>query len=145
VRAVLIDTGPLYALAVPSDQYHERAYREWRDLKREHRSVMTPYPTVFETYSLLLRRLTPERAHTWLHATLEQVGLLTPNAQDYHSAALRPTRYRDQAISLYDALLVVLGERLDVPIWTFDADMDVMGAEVWRRASGTNRDENDSR
>ncbi len=132
MRAILVDSGPLYALAIPSDQYHGRAYLEAQKLERSQLTVMTPYPTLFETYSLLLRRLPPERAHQWLHSTTQQVGVLSPEVGDYDSAMLKVMGYKDQALSLYDGLLTVLSERLQVPIWTFDADFDVMGAEVWR-------------
>lgn len=101
-------------------------------MKRERLNVMTPNPTRFETYSLLLRRLTPKRAHARLRTMLGQMGILTPDAQDHHSAAPRLLHYRDQYNSLYDALLAVLGERLNNRIWTFDANFDAMGAEVWR-------------
>lgn len=132
MRAVLVDTGPLYALATSSDQYHARAYAEVRKLEHDRLAVVTSYPTLFETYSLLLRRLLPERAHEWLRVTTQQVGILSPEARDYDGAIRKVMRYQDQTLSLHDGLLAVLGERLGLPIWTFDADFDMMGVEVWR-------------
>jgi predicted nucleic acid-binding protein len=119
-------------LATPSDQYHRRAYTEIQKLERDQLTVMAPYPTLFETYSLLLRRLLSERAHEWLRVTMQQVGTLAPEARDYDSAIRKVMSYQDQKLSLYDGLLAVLSERLELSIWTFDADFDVMGAEVWR-------------
>lgn len=129
---ILVDTGPLYALAVPSDQYYKRAYAEVGKLKQNNLNVVTLYPLIFETYSLLLRRITPAKGHTWLRKTLREVGVLSPNAQDYADAVQKVTAYSDQALSLYDGLLTVMSERLELPIWTFDSDFDVMGANVWR-------------
>lgn len=129
---ILADTGPLYALATPSDQYHERAYTEVGKLRQSSLSVITLYPILFETYSLLLRRLTPARAHQWLEKTLQEVGVLSPSGRDYQDAVQRVAVYSDQTLSLYDGLLAVMSERLELPIWTFDTDFDTMQADVWR-------------
>lgn len=43
-----------------------------------------------------------------------------------------PLRYPDQSITLFDAILAVLSDRLALPIWTFDHHFDVMGSDVWR-------------
>src|SRR2546421_667732 len=43
---VLSDTGPLYALADPSDQYHRRAAGELRRIIKEGRVVAIAYPTL---------------------------------------------------------------------------------------------------
>lgn len=123
--------GPLYALAIPSDQHHERAYMEVKRLRQPRLNVVTLYPILFETYSLLLRRLTPARAQQWVEKTVQEVGMLSPNGQDYRDAVQKVASYSDQ-ISLYDGLLAVMSERLELPIWTFDADFDVMRADVWR-------------
>ena len=95
-------------------------------------NVVTLYPILFETYSLLLRRLTPARAQQWLEKTIQEVGVLSPNAQDYQDAVQKVTSYSDQSFSLYDGLLAAMSGRLEMPIWTFDADFDVMRADVWR-------------
>ena len=127
-----MDTGPLYALAIASDQYHERAYEEVERLRRNNLQVMTLYPIVFEAYSLLLRRMTPARTHEWLEKTLSEVGVLSPSGQDYEDAVRKVMAYSDQVLSLYDGLLAAMSERLELLIWTFDADFDVMKANVWR-------------
>ena len=113
---ILVDTGPLYALAVPSDQYHKRAYAEVETLRRGSWQVTTLYPIVFETHSLLLRRMTPARAHEWLDKTLQEVNMLSPRAQDYRDAVHKVTAYADQTLSLFDGLLAVTSERLELPI-----------------------------
>ena len=46
---------------------------------------------------------------------------------------MRPiTHYPDQPITLFDALLAVMSERFDLPVWTFDHHFDVMRVAVWR-------------
>jgi predicted nucleic acid-binding protein len=41
-------------------------------------------------------------------------------------------RYRDQPISLFDAVLAVLARDADVPVWTYDHHFDLMKIAVWR-------------
>lgn len=133
MRAVLADTGPLYALEDPDDQYHERAREDGFHLERERLPVVISYPTLLEAHSLILRRLTPSDARNWLdEATTTATELLNPTPEDYRRAANRTLRYPDQPITLFDAVVAVLSERLGLAVWTYDHHFDVMGAEVWR-------------
>jgi predicted nucleic acid-binding protein len=54
MRAVLADAGPLYAIADESDALHERATQELQQLERDACEVLVAYPTLLETYSLVL-------------------------------------------------------------------------------------------
>ena len=55
--AVLADSGPLYAAVDPDDAYHPQAQRELKRLARNHQDVIIAYPTLLETYTLVLHRL----------------------------------------------------------------------------------------
>ena len=55
--AVLADTGPLYALADRSDQFHERAHRELEFIVNLNNTVLVVFPVLCETHTLVLRRL----------------------------------------------------------------------------------------
>jgi predicted nucleic acid-binding protein len=57
MRAVLADTGPLYAANDEGDSHHLRALRQSRELTREWTEVLIAYPILLESYSLLLFRL----------------------------------------------------------------------------------------
>jgi len=132
-RPVLADTGPLYALADPSDQYHARACTELARLESEGRFVAVAYTTVAESYTLVLRRLGPAFAVNWLKELLEGVMALNPEPGDYAAAASRVMGLVERDISLFDAIAVSLSRRLGMPVWTFDQHFDAMKVKRWRR------------
>lgn len=132
MRAILADTGPIYAAAIASDQYHARAQEEMGRISRAALPVFALYPTVTEAYSLVLRRVTPATAHAWVNDLLARVSLLNPTAEDYHAAVRLVQRYEDQELSLFDALVAVVSGQLEVAVWTFDRDFDTMRVPVWR-------------
>lgn len=132
MRAVLADTGPLYAALDPDDDNHERARRDIERLNLEELGVMVAYPTLCEGYSLILYRLGIAAAHGWLEELQESASLLNPAPGDYGRASELLLGYRDQGFSLFDAVTASLGERLGLPVWTYDHHFDVMRVEVWR-------------
>jgi predicted nucleic acid-binding protein len=132
MKAVLADTGPLYAVVDRHDQYHHRATSDLERLRRQGVRLVTIYPVVLETYKLLLRHLGQAAAHTWLEE-LERFAVVVNPALNHYAEAVRLVRrYSDQALTLEDALIAIVGERLGVPIWTFDHHFDILGAAVWR-------------
>ena len=131
-RAVLADTGPLYAAADPDDAQHRRAHRELRRLARDRREVIVAYPTLSEAYTLVLYRLGKEACSSWLNDVLSGVALVNPTPEDYHEAMKRLLAFADQPITLFDATVAVLGARLGVEVWTYDHHFDLMRAAVWR-------------
>ena len=58
--------------------------------------------------------------------------IIAPEAEDVAAAMQLPSRYRDQPITLFDAILAVMSDRLALPVWTFDFHFDVMQVSVWR-------------
>jgi predicted nucleic acid-binding protein len=132
-RAILADTGPLYAAVDQDDAFHERAQRELRRVAREKLDVLISYSTLLETYSLLLRRLGSKAGTTWLADVLSGASFINPNPEDYLDAATRVVAFPDQDITLCDATLAVLAERLRVEVWTYGHHFDVMRTKVWRR------------
>jgi predicted nucleic acid-binding protein len=80
-HAVLADTGPLYASVDPDDQYHGRARQEGERLATEGYAVVIPYPTLFESYSLVLQRMGVRTAYTFLTELRERSGLHRADAE----------------------------------------------------------------
>ena len=130
--AVLADTGPLYAAVDPDDAYHPQAQRELKRLARHHQDVIIAYPTLLEAYTLVLYRLGRRPAANWLDNILTGAALVNPTGDDYHEAAHKVQAFADQPITLFDALVAVLAERLGLPVWTYDHHFDVMRVQVWR-------------
>ena len=130
-RLVLADTGPLYALSDPSDQHHQRAREQTTRLAAEGYLVAVTYPTISETYTLVLRRLGAHYAHGWIQQLLDGVVVINPEPGDYQEAVLRVVRYPDQLITLFDALIAVLAEKMRQPVWSYDHHFDLMRAVRW--------------
>ncbi len=130
-RAVLADTGPLYAAADPDDSHHKRAQQELQRLTRERYEVLISYPTLLEAYTLVLFRLGKNAASHWLN-DIAHAGVINPNAEDYRQAVGRVQSLTDQPITLFDATVAALATRLSLEIWTYDHHFDLMRVAVWR-------------
>ena len=131
-RALLADTGPLYASADPDDSYHLRAQRELRRITRERREVIVAYPTLAEAYTLVLYRLGKDAASSWLSDVRSGAALVNPTPEDYQDAIQRLLAFPDQPITLFDATLAMLSARLGAEVWTYDHHFDLMRTAVWR-------------
>ncbi len=130
-RAVIADTGPLFAAADPDDAHHRRALEEIRRLGREKLDVIVTYSTLLEAYSLVLYRLGGKTAFTWLNE-MTNATMLNPTPEDFRQACVRAQGLQDQAVTLFDATLATISMRLNVPVWTYDHHFDLMRIPVWR-------------
>jgi predicted nucleic acid-binding protein len=131
MRAVLADTGPLFAAADEDDSEHARALRQTDELDRHGLMVVIPYPILLEAYSLVLKRFGSHAALRWLGNAVD-ASLINPMPEDYSVACTLVQALSDQDISLVDATVAALAKRLHVEVWTYDHHFDVMRAPVWR-------------
>lgn len=130
-RAVLADSGPLFAIADGTDKHHERALREIELLTRDRWEILVPYPILLETYTLILFNLGRKSASGWLSQILSAL-FISPTPEDYRRAATRVLALPDQSVTLVDATVAALAGRLDLQVWTYDHHFDVMQVGVWR-------------
>jgi predicted nucleic acid-binding protein len=130
-RAVLADTGPLYAAVDPHDARHKQALAELRKLDREKREVLVAYPILLEAYTIVLHRLGRNSAADWL-TDMAEAALVNPTPEDYRRAVAKIGALADQPITLFDATVAALATRLDLEVWTYDHHFDVMRIPVWR-------------
>jgi predicted nucleic acid-binding protein len=131
-RGVIADTGPLYAAVDADDQFHGRAQRGLTRLARERREVVLAYTTLLEAYTLVVFRLGNHAAASFVTEISAGTSFINPTPDDYRYAIQNATRFRDRKITLFDATVAVLAERLHLQVWTFDHHFDVMRAPVWR-------------
>jgi len=129
---VLADTGPLYALADPSDQYHLPAQEQLERLSATGRYVAITYSTLAESYTLILRRLGTAYAHVWLQEVVDGSAMINPEPGDYIQASGLITAYTDQPITMFDAVAAAVAERLSLAVWTYDRHFDLMGSKRWQ-------------
>ena len=130
-RAVLADTGPLYAAVDCDDAYHEQAQQQLERLAAERWEVFVTYSTLLEAYSLILFRLGKQAAVRWL-GEMAAASLVNPSAEDYRQATMKAAAFADQAITLFDATVAVMALRLKLEVWTYDHHFDLMRVGVWR-------------
>jgi predicted nucleic acid-binding protein len=130
-QAVLADAGPLYAAVDPHDSRHHRATGELRKLVSEKRDILITFPTLMETYSLVLFRLGTKIALGWL-TEMADAALINPTPEDYRLAFARLHSLADQRVTLFDAVTAAVATRLGLEVWTYDHHFDVMRVEVWR-------------
>jgi len=131
IRAVLADTGPLFAANDEGDAHHQRALRELRELARDRRVVLIAYPILLEAYSLLLFKLGTNAASGWL-AEVSDASFVNPTPEDYARASSTVRTLADQRITLVDATVAALATRMGLDVWTYDHHFDVMRVPVWR-------------
>jgi predicted nucleic acid-binding protein len=131
MRAVLADAVALYATADQSDSLHERAMQDFAKLERDHREVLLAYPTLLETYSLVLKRMGMRAAERWM-SYMANAALVNPTPEDYRQAIARIQAFSDQDISLFDATVAAVAVRLGLEVWTYDHHFHLMRVPVWR-------------
>ena len=130
-RVVLADSTPRFAATSPNDQYHARARQELAALEGARLRVAVLTTTIGETHRLILHRQGTSAAQAWLDAIGQTSIRIHPTDADFDAALQQVSRYSDQILTIYDALLFVVSERLSLPIWTYDFHFDVLGAQRW--------------
>lgn len=131
IRAILADSGPLYAAVDEADEWHKRASEDLRKLEKEKRLILVAYPILLEAHALVLLRLGRATAQEWLNL-MSDAAFMNPEPEDYRQAIARLNSLPDQKITLYDATVAVLAARMGLPVWTYDHHFDVMRVPVWR-------------
>jgi predicted nucleic acid-binding protein len=62
---------------------------------------------------------------------------VNPSPEDYMQAVARIAKLPDQSITLFDATVAVVAERMGAEACSYDHHFDVMRCKVWR-AGGRN-------
>jgi uncharacterized protein len=130
MKAILADTGPLYAAYDPSDQFHTQALAEIDFFANQNVEVLIPYPVFLEAHSLVLKRLGIPIGLRLLEELSAGATLIQPLVADYGAAQQTLHQFPDQAITLCDATTAAIARRLIQPVWTYDFHFDIMQVTV---------------
>jgi predicted nucleic acid-binding protein len=131
VGSTLLDTGALYGLLIPRDQHHAEALALFEALPAGER-VAIPTSVLLELHRLILYRSKDPRLALAVLDQLQAAYLLEhPQPEDYAVARRLLGRFDDQTISLADAVLAAMADRLGARVLTFDRrHFGLMGVTV---------------
>jgi predicted nucleic acid-binding protein len=132
-QSVLADTGPLYAAVDTDDGQHTRAHHDLVRLVDENIDVVVAGSTLLECYTLVVQRLGPAVARRWLNEIESGAQIIQPSLDDLTAAAdlVRNHSQGDNSLTMFDAVFVVLSNRLSIPLWTYDDRFVGMQVGVW--------------
>ena len=109
---ILVDTGPLFALADRSDQDHERVTHFF---ERNTELLIVPVTVRPEVAHLLNARLGTDAVRIFAHSLamgeLRVEGITPPDLRRIDELL---TQYSDSRLDLVDSSVVALAERLDI-------------------------------
>jgi hypothetical protein len=112
--AIIVDTGPLYALADEDDQYHEIIKRYVSEI---HETLIVPSPVVPEVCYLLLAHLGAEAEFQFLRSLAKREMLLEHvTVKDLERVTEILGRYRDAQFGMVDASVMAIAERLNIEV-----------------------------
>jgi predicted nucleic acid-binding protein len=118
VRLVL-DAGPLYALAAPKDTAHEQAKLGFIQLAQESAELIVPLPIIFEVFKLLSYRDSPQVARMVL-VQMMSMTVIPTNLADVAAISSVLDKFPKWGGSLEDALVVLIAQQTRCPVWTFN-------------------------
>ena len=112
--AIIVDTGPLYALADEDDQYHESIKRYVSEIRE---TLIVPSPVVPEVCYLLLAHLGAEAELQFLRSLVNREMLLEHlTIKDLERVTEILEQYRDAQFGMVDAAIMATAERLKIEV-----------------------------
>jgi len=112
VPSIVVDTGPLYAMADRDDDWHHRVVRfleRWRD------ELVVPVTVLPEAAYLLAAHLGPEAEMKLVQSVVNgELAVEELTLQDLRRALELLRRYEDARIGFVDATVVAIAERLKI-------------------------------
>jgi len=112
--AILVDTGPLYALSDRDDQYHNQVESYVASCQE---SLIVPSPVVPEVCYLLREHLTVEAELHFLRSLAAQELVLEhPTSNDLKRVIEILEQYRESEFGMVDACIMAMAERLKIQV-----------------------------
>lgn len=128
------DASFFIALFSKSDQMHVRARSLFKEIARERVTLITAWPVVGETMTIL-RYHDGYRSALAFNNSLDLYKIIAPTENHYHQAvAIFHLKSKARKISFVDALsyLLITAELDEIPALSFDSDFKAMGLTVVR-------------
>lgn len=111
--ALVVDTGPLYAAADRTDDFHGACSRL---LTETDETLAVPAPVLVELWWLTHRRLPPDVFDRFLATVVDgSLTVIDLTEADYRRIRELLRRYEDLPLDFVDAAVVAVAERLDEP------------------------------
>ena len=109
---ILVDTGPLFALADRSDQDHQRVTRFFQDTRE---LLVVPVTVVPEVAHLLNVRLGSGAVRAFTHSLAQgELRVEGITHADFRRIDELLTQYADSRLDLVDSSVIAVAERLDI-------------------------------
>jgi uncharacterized protein len=110
--ALVVDTGPLYALADRDDDWHHRTVRF---LQSNHEDLIVPASVLPEAAYLLLTHLGPAAERQLVQSVLSgELAVEDLTIADYRRTLELLRRYENARIGFVDASVMAVAERLKI-------------------------------
>jgi predicted nucleic acid-binding protein len=116
----MLDAGPLNALLHGADSDHAASVAGFDQLTRAHSIMLAPLPIVFEVYKWLAYETNSTRARSALQQMRDSLQILYPDAAELEDVAALVDDLPGWGGSLEDALVALLGLKMEVPVWTLN-------------------------
>jgi predicted nucleic acid-binding protein len=109
---ILVDTGPLYAMADRDDDWHHRVVRF---LERSREALAVPVTVLPEAAYLLMTHLGPEAERKLIQSVVSgEMAVEELTLQDLRRTLELLRRYEEARIGFVDATVVAIAERLKI-------------------------------
>lgn len=109
---IVVDTGPLYAMADRDDDWHHRVVRF---LERSRDELIVPVTVLPEAAYLLAAHLGPEAERKLVQSVVNgELAVEELMLQDLRRVLELLRRYEDARIGFVDATIVAIAERLKI-------------------------------
>lgn len=110
--AVLLDSGFLFASLNSSEAEHKATIRVLENIRE---AIVLPVPAITEVAYLLARDISHEAAADFVaNLAATELTLENPLQEDYSRSAEILQQYADAHLDFVDALIVAMGERLNI-------------------------------
>lgn len=120
MRRLVLDAGPLIALASSKDHYHQQSVIGFHQLGQVFGEVLTPLPIVFEVYKFVSREASKRAAQQLLNTLYQETVIVPVNEAVFTEIYDFVSQLANWKGSLEDASVILLSQKYDAEIWTID-------------------------